>query len=314
MLEQNKRIAERCNIPQWHKAGFTGKGVKIGVIDLDNQLFPWMEDKVTKIEPTAFSTSGHCAKCFAVLMQIAPDAEYYLLPGNGTKAYLKALELDLDVVSVSLSSWQDDKVDEAYGNENCTTILFGAASNDGGADGTDAIYPASYDWSICVAGVMAGNDGFYTTSSRNDDMDCCGYTFVHTKGKDENYITPFTGTSCATPWAAGVYALYRQKVGKQNWKQAKEFIHKNCIDYLEEGWDNWSGYGLFVLPDVEELDMKIEMTLGSTVAYVDGKQTTLLRAPEEKNGTTVVPIRFVAEALGCKVDYDNKTKKITITK
>lgn len=314
MLEENRRIFERCNILQWHEAGYTGKGVKIGVIDLDNHLFPWQEDKVTKIEPTAWSSSGHCAKCFAVLMQIAPDAEYYLLPGNGSKAYLKALELDLDVVSASLSGWYDDEVDKAYGKEDCTTILFAAAGNDGGADGTDMCYPASYDASVCVAGVSAGNDSFYTVSTRNDDMDCCGYTWVYTKNRDENYHAPFNGTSCATPWAAGVYALYRQKVGKQTWQEAKKFIHSNCVDYLEEGWDNWSGYGLFVLPDVGDVDMKIELTIGSREAYVDGQPYELLRAPEVKNGTTLVPVRFIAETFGCQVDYDGVTKKITITK
>ena len=313
MLKENERIFERCNIPQWHEAGYTGKGVKIGVIDLDNHLFDWQEDKVTKIEPTNFSAGGHCAKCFSILMQIAPDAEYYLLPGSGTKAYLKALELDIDIVSASIAGWKDNDVDKVFGKEDCTTIVFGASGNEGGADCTDQNYPASYDWSICVAGVTANTDKFYTTSSRNDDMDCCGYTVVPIRCNGD-YIVPFNGTSCATPWAAGVYALYRQKVGKQNWQQAKEFIHKNCIDYLDEGWDNWSGYGLFVLPDVEEIDMKIEMKIGSKEAFIDGKPVELLRAPEEQGGTTLVPIRFVAEALGCKVDYEHKTKKITITK
>lgn len=87
---------------------------------------------------------------------------------------------------------------------------------------------------------------------------------------------------------------------------------------MDEGFDKYTAYGLFVLPNPDTVesavkDMVIEMTIGSKTAYVDGVKTELLRAPEAKDGTTLVPIRFVAETLGCQVDYDNKTKKITIT-
>jgi hypothetical protein len=35
--------------------------------------------------------------------------------------------------------------------------------------------------------------------------------------------------------------------------------------------------------------------------------------PEIINGRTMVPVRFVAEILGAKVDWDSTTKTITIT-
>ena len=58
----------------------------------------------------------------------------------------------------------------------------------------------------------------------------------------------------------------------------------------------------------------IVMQLGSKTAVVNGETVELLQAPQAKNGVTQVPLRFVAEALGCKVDYDAKTKGIHISK
>lgn len=66
-------------------------------------------------------------------------------------------------------------------------------------------------------------------------------------------------------------------------------------------------------------DIKIEMWVNSAIAYVNGKKVQI--DPENPNvkpiivppGRTLVPLRFVAENLGCKVDWDAKEKKITIT-
>jgi len=59
--------------------------------------------------------------------------------------------------------------------------------------------------------------------------------------------------------------------------------------------------------------MVIKMKLNDRTAYVDGKPVTLLRAPDVKDGTTLVPVRFLAEALGLAVDYNAGSREITIT-
>lgn len=58
----------------------------------------------------------------------------------------------------------------------------------------------------------------------------------------------------------------------------------------------------------------VELTIGSTVAYVNGVEYTLEVAPKIVNGYTVVPLRFVGEALGFYVDYNFGTQVITLTK
>ena len=60
-------------------------------------------------------------------------------------------------------------------------------------------------------------------------------------------------------------------------------------------------------------DTKIELVIGSDNALVNGKENKLLVPAEIKNSRTMVPLRFVSEALGAQVDWDGDTKTITIT-
>jgi hypothetical protein len=57
----------------------------------------------------------------------------------------------------------------------------------------------------------------------------------------------------------------------------------------------------------------MNVTIGSKNAMLNGKPYTLLQAPFIQNGTTMVPLRFVSEALGAEVKWDSKTGNIYIT-
>lgn len=47
---------------------------------------------------------------------------------------------------------------------------------------------------------------------------------------------------------------------------------------------------------------------------VDGNDITSLASPIIENGRTLVPIRFIIEELGGKVDWDGKKRIVTIEK
>ncbi|BFH67321.1 hypothetical protein J27TS7_15760 [Paenibacillus dendritiformis] len=51
----------------------------------------------------------------------------------------------------------------------------------------------------------------------------------------------------------------------------------------------------------------IKLTIGQTTAYVNGKAVQLAAKGETINGSTMVPLRFVSEALGGEVKWDSKT-------
>ncbi|WP_245856211.1 copper amine oxidase N-terminal domain-containing protein [Paenibacillus rigui] len=58
----------------------------------------------------------------------------------------------------------------------------------------------------------------------------------------------------------------------------------------------------------------IGLKLGSTEAVVDEKEDTLEEAPFTLEGRTMVPIRFIGEALGAKVDWNGQDRRVTLTK
>ena len=60
-------------------------------------------------------------------------------------------------------------------------------------------------------------------------------------------------------------------------------------------------------------DITIILRIGSTSASVNGKEKTLLLAPEIINDSTMIPIRFVSEELNMNVDWNGDTKQITVT-
>ncbi len=60
-------------------------------------------------------------------------------------------------------------------------------------------------------------------------------------------------------------------------------------------------------------DVVIILHIGKNTAYVNNKAIPLDAAPSIVSGRTMVPLRFVAEELGCTLEWENKTQEITIT-
>lgn len=61
-------------------------------------------------------------------------------------------------------------------------------------------------------------------------------------------------------------------------------------------------------------DKVIKLTIESKIAYVDNKEVMLDQPAALINGRTLVPVRFIGEALGTKVDWDEANSTVIITK
>lgn len=85
--------------------------------------------------------------------------------------------------------------------------------------------------------------------------------------------------------------------------------------FFMEGWTSIDLDSDPVKPVTPTKKDTIELWIDSKQAVVNGVQQTMLEAPELKaSGTTMIPLRFVSEQLGFKVDWDGNERKITITK
>ncbi|MBP7733616.1 MAG: PQQ-binding-like beta-propeller repeat protein [Caldisericia bacterium] len=65
---------------------------------------------------------------------------------------------------------------------------------------------------------------------------------------------------------------------------------------------------------VKTASIEIWLQLNNPTAKINGAEVKLSAAPQLVKGSTMVPIRFIAEAFGCKVDWNGDEKKITITR
>lgn len=65
--------------------------------------------------------------------------------------------------------------------------------------------------------------------------------------------------------------------------------------------------------DASKGSKKVWLQLGSKEAKVDGKTVTLTVPAQAVNGSTLVPIRFISESLGAKVEWDQATQSVRIS-
>lgn len=63
---------------------------------------------------------------------------------------------------------------------------------------------------------------------------------------------------------------------------------------------------------ITRIDRQIILTVGKQTASIDGKEATLARPPVVVGGRTLVPLRFISEAFGAKVEWNSDEKKVTI--
>ena len=56
----------------------------------------------------------------------------------------------------------------------------------------------------------------------------------------------------------------------------------------------------------------IEIKIGSNVAYINSEEKTLDSPAFIENDRTYVPVRFISEAFGAKVEWDAETQTVTI--
>ncbi|MGE5615103.1 MAG: copper amine oxidase N-terminal domain-containing protein [Bacillota bacterium] len=63
---------------------------------------------------------------------------------------------------------------------------------------------------------------------------------------------------------------------------------------------------------IQRGEVKIVLQIGNNLAYVNGEEVKIDVPPEIINNRTVVPLRFIAEKLGLKVNWDEESETVEV--
>ncbi|MGV4322389.1 S8 family serine peptidase [Bacillus mojavensis] len=257
---------EPIQVKQAWKEGLTGKNVKIAVID--SGISPHDDLSISGGYSAVSYTSsykddnGHGTHVAGIIGAkhngygidgVAPEAQIYAvkaLDQNGSgdlQGLLKGIDWSIangmDIVNMSLGTSSDsqilhDAMDKAYEKG---VLLVAASGNDG--NGKPVNYPAAYSSVVAVSATDQHNQlAAFSTTGNEVEFSAPGTditsTYLH------QYYATGSGTSQATPHAAAMFALLKQRDPGNTNVQLRALMQKNIVDLGMTGRDQQFGYGL----------------------------------------------------------------------
>ena len=325
-----------------HEAGFTGKGMKVGIIDsgIDYQ-HPDLRDKVKQrrdyvndgLTPDLYNLHGtHVGGTVGAngrLIGAAPECEildYRVLDANGNgswqnvaKAIMDAEADGCDVINLSLGGPGDipalhEAVIAYTKKAPCITAC--------GNEGPETIsYPAYYPEVIAVGAGELGLDGvwrraFFSTTNPEVDVMAPGYNVLSTiPGGNYMYLS---GTSMGAPHVTGIVACKLQR-GKARLGRPMtepsiwEDVKCDTVDVESLGIDAASGAGFVTIYPMWRKPVEVQVTEGANKATVDGVEQELVPGypdakAETRDGFFSLPMAFVARVMAGSKAWNENTR------
>ncbi|WP_129598014.1 copper amine oxidase N-terminal domain-containing protein [Anaerophilus nitritogenes] len=93
-------------------------------------------------------------------------------------------------------------------------------------------------------------------------------------------------------------------------KEGRTLIPVRALTQAFGAQVNWNSEDKIVTIVKDDMEMKVQ--IGSNVAYINGEEVQLDVSAETMNGRTVVPLRFIVEKMGLKVNWDEENQTIEI--
>jgi N-acetyl-anhydromuramyl-L-alanine amidase AmpD len=255
-----KEVLDFLNISKWHDAGYKGQGVKVLMIDDGWEDRPWFDGKLHIVHSNGPSGSQHGIKTAETLHIVAPEAEIYVhevsYPAYPTPDVVLRyiLENDIHIVSMSMggSIFRQPEYRSLLAEATKKAIFFTSAGNTGGPL-TGAANDDEYWIAVGAAYLLKGKPMRESYSSIGPSLDVMGLTGIEVHSSDGQRLFAPEGTSFSCPVVAGMMAIYYSWFYEQYRRyptpdEAKAFLFANCMDMEEQGRDDRTGHGLFVLP------------------------------------------------------------------
>ena len=239
----------------------TGKGIKIALIDtpIDTKHPSLKGASIKKYNYVETKGMKHGTAIAGILVGrgrikgVAPDAQLISIgafnePQNSKslglstsfvlgKAFNKALEENVNIINLSFGSTEVDPLMQRLAAETLArhTVLLASVGNDNHQ--TSVRYPASIKGVYAITAIDAKSK-IYKRANTGSPVDYAlpGVGILTTKPGGK--YTSVTGTSFATAYASGIFALQLEERNTIN------FLHISVIDLGKKGKDNFFGRGL----------------------------------------------------------------------
>ncbi|AIY06329.1 alkaline serine proteinase [Planococcus sp. PAMC 21323] len=256
--------------------GYTGKGIKIAIIDSGiNSKHPDLKvvGGVSKVANSSAFTdgNGHGTHVAGVIgaqnnsvgtVGVAPDSLIYsvkVLSANGVgtldgvvAGIQWAIDQKVDIINMSLTTINDDQAlrditKKAYE----AGIVVIAASGNEREKGLykDVLYPARFSSVIAVGSVSKLNKlSYFSNYGASQELVAPGEgilsSFTDSKTTSNADYAVSEGTSVASPFVAGTFAQYMEAYPHLSNTQLRETVKRAALDLGVKGRDNTYGNGL----------------------------------------------------------------------
>ncbi len=242
-----------------------------------------------------------------------------------TNAITHAADNNADVISLSLGAENnaeegdypacDAALNYAY---NAGVTILAATANSNAAV---IAYPANHHFVISVGAASptgqrkspSSSDGEnwwgsnYGVNIQDDPkaVDIMAATILPATTRTGGYSTNFNGTSCATPYAAGVAALIISKDPGLSPAEVRQAIVSTATDMTIDGgagWDRYTGYGM-INADAAVASVAVGMptctitTPANNTVYTLGSQIPVSVNSTDSNGTVANVSFFIDDAV-----------------
>ena len=257
----------KVEAPEIWAAGYTGEGVKIAVLDTGidmehTDLDANLKGGANMIGGSSYDDdNGHGTHCAGIIaaenndfgtVGVAYAADLYavkVLDSTGSGYYSQiisgidwAISNDMDIISMSLggstgSTTLQSAIARAY---NAGIVIVAAAGN----NGTSSIsYPARYTQAVAI-GAVNSSDVRASWSNYGSQLDLVAPgVSIYSTYYGNSYAT-LSGTSMATPYAAGMFALAKEASPALTNAQLETQLKTYAMDLGTSGFDIYYGYGL----------------------------------------------------------------------
>lgn len=284
-MKLNEEAFKFLGISKFHENGYTGKNITIASKEM---IIEGVFDDVLCDNYFSTDTSKsakHGTTVMDYIRQVVPDAKKIACDFSGTVeknvwncvGMQKLLNNPPQVFTSSSYNTSDSqehhmKKYRELREKGC--FLVHGAGNDG-EDGVLNVVKNDVFKAVAAYKLFCGKPKKEAFSSVGEEVDFASLDNLRANWDNKRH----TGTSFSAPVFAGMVGLVQDffisKTGKQlEYDKLLEFIKDNCIDLEETGVDNKSGYGLFILPEPDSINI-------SRYAEIKGEDETM--SEENKN-------------------------------